>query len=158
MVIASGSMLGKTALLSTDSGRVQLMAGDLLHIGLWDSGIRKALKIAAQELNIDFPGFGMHSFRRGMVTKFQEAGGSAIEAQKTAGHSRVETTSEYTILQWERQEGIIRRVQERWKEEQQAPGPVAPAAAVAGWNSARFCDNSVPRRGNLMVIPGGKGK
>src|SRR6266568_6537544 len=36
MVIASGRMLGKNALLSTDSGRVQLMAGDLLHIWVVD--------------------------------------------------------------------------------------------------------------------------
>src|ERR1035438_1877860 len=36
MVIASGRMLGKTALLSADSRRVQLMAGDLLHIGAVD--------------------------------------------------------------------------------------------------------------------------
>src|SRR5689334_20775431 len=32
MVIASGRMLGKTALLSADFGRVQLMAGDLLDV------------------------------------------------------------------------------------------------------------------------------
>src|SRR5450755_1349877 len=36
MVIASGSMIGKTALLSTDSGWVQLVAGDLLHVGAVD--------------------------------------------------------------------------------------------------------------------------
>src|ERR1039457_547001 len=36
MVIASGRMLGETALLSADSGRVQLMAGDLLHLGAVD--------------------------------------------------------------------------------------------------------------------------
>src|ERR1035441_5385499 len=36
MVIASGKMLGKTALLSADSGRVQLMAGYLLDVGAVD--------------------------------------------------------------------------------------------------------------------------
>ena len=36
MVIASRRMLGKTALLPTDSGRVQLMTGDLLHLGAVD--------------------------------------------------------------------------------------------------------------------------
>ena len=110
------------------------------------------------ELKIDFPGFGMHSFRRGLVTKFQEVGGSAIEAQKTAGHSRVETTSEYTILRRARQEEIVRRVQERWSKEQQGPGPEMPDARAVGGNSARFCANSVPRRPKLVVIPGGKRK
>jgi hypothetical protein len=36
MGIASGGMLGKTVFLSTDSGRVQRMAGDLLHVGAVD--------------------------------------------------------------------------------------------------------------------------
>src|ERR1035441_3014567 len=36
MVIASGRMLGKTELLSADSGRGQLMAGDLLDVGAVD--------------------------------------------------------------------------------------------------------------------------
>src|ERR1700685_960748 len=36
MVIASRRMLGKTALLPADSGRVQLMTGDLLHLGAVD--------------------------------------------------------------------------------------------------------------------------
>jgi integrase len=111
---------------------------------LWDSGIRKTLKAAARELGI--PGFGMHSFRRGLSTKFQAAGGTAIEAQKTAGHTEVETTSEYTILQRERQEEIVRRVQERWTSEQAAP------AAAVGDNSSRFCTNSVPAGGKLLVM------
>jgi hypothetical protein len=36
VVIAPGRMLGKTALLSADSRRVQFMAGDLLHVGAVD--------------------------------------------------------------------------------------------------------------------------
>ena len=124
---------------------------------LWDSGIRKTLKAAARELKIDFPGFGMHSFRRGLVTKFQEVGGTAIEAQKTAGHSKVDTTSEYIILQRPRQEEIVRRVQARWNKEQQVPGPEAPAAAVAGGNSSSFRTNSAPRRDNVVVMPTRKG-
>jgi integrase len=31
---------------------------------MWDSGVRKALKIAAVGTGCDFPGFGLHSFRR----------------------------------------------------------------------------------------------
>jgi hypothetical protein len=31
---------------------------------MWDSGVRKALKIAAADAGCDFPGFGLHSFRR----------------------------------------------------------------------------------------------
>ena len=47
---------------------------------MWDSGVRKALKIAAHEAGCDFPGFGLHSFRRANITMRQEEGGSAIEA------------------------------------------------------------------------------
>jgi integrase len=66
---------------------------------MWDSGVRKALKIAAQDAECDFEGFGLHSFRRANITWRQEVGGSAIEASKIAGHATVSMTGDYTIVQ-----------------------------------------------------------
>lgn len=71
---------------------------------MWDSGVRKALKIAARATNLDFPGFGLHSLRRANITWRQEVGGSAIEASKIAGHSSVNMTNDYTHVQLRRQE------------------------------------------------------
>ncbi len=71
----------------------------------WDSGVRKALKEAAASLKqnaddpddpgLDFPGFGMHSLRRANISWRQEVGGTAIEASKIAGHSKVDTTLDF---------------------------------------------------------------
>jgi integrase len=73
---------------------------------MWDSGVRKALKIAAVDVGCDFPGFGLHSFRRANITMRQEEGGSAIEASKIAGHATVSQTGDYTVVQLKRQEEI----------------------------------------------------
>jgi integrase len=80
---------------------------------LWDSGVRKALKLAAAAEGCDFPGLGPHSFRRANITWRQEVGGSSIEASKIAGHSTVRMTEEYTKIQLGRQEELTRRIQER---------------------------------------------
>jgi integrase len=80
---------------------------------MWDSGVRKALKIAAVDVGCDFPGFGLHSFRRANITMRQEEGASAIEASKIAGHATVSQTSDYTVVQIERQEESTRAIQDR---------------------------------------------
>jgi integrase len=80
---------------------------------MWDSGVRKALKIAAVEAGCDFPDFGLHSFRRANITLRQEVGGSAIEASKIAGHATVNMTADYTVVQLKRQEELTRAIQER---------------------------------------------
>jgi integrase len=80
---------------------------------LWDSGVRQALKRAAEAEGCDFPGLGPHSFRRANITWRQEVGGSSIEASKIAGHSTVRMTEEYTKIQITRQEELTRRIQER---------------------------------------------
>ncbi|MBI4459432.1 MAG: tyrosine-type recombinase/integrase, partial [Acidobacteria bacterium] len=41
---------------------------------MWDSGVRKALKIAAAAAGCDFKGLGLHSFRRANITWRQEVG------------------------------------------------------------------------------------
>jgi integrase len=80
---------------------------------MWDSGVRKALKIAAADAGCDFPGFGLHSFRRANITMRQEEGGSAIEASKIAGHATVNMTGDYTVVQLKRQEELTRAIQSR---------------------------------------------
>ncbi|MBK9170713.1 MAG: tyrosine-type recombinase/integrase [Bryobacterales bacterium] len=80
---------------------------------MWDSGVRKALKLAAQEAGCDFEGFGLHSFRRANITWRQEVGGSAIEASKIAGHASVSMTGDYTVVQLPRQEELTLAIQDR---------------------------------------------
>jgi integrase len=89
----------------------------------WDSGVRKALKDAARavkpenaskdDLGLDFKGFGPHSLRRANITWRQDVGGSSIEASKIAGHSKVETTLDYTIVGLKRQDDLTRRIQDK---------------------------------------------
>ena len=83
---------------------------------MWDSGVRKALKIAARAVQHDFPGFGLHSLRRANITWRQEVGASSIEASKIAGHSSVNMTNDYTHVQLRRQEDLTRAIQERLQE------------------------------------------
>lgn len=96
---------------------------------MWDSTVREALKTAAQAAGCDFPGFGMHSFRRANITWRQEEGATSIEAQKIAGHAKVSTTMDYTQVQLARQRETTLRIQERLMRGDSG----APAqAAVAG--------------------------
>ncbi|OFW27421.1 MAG: hypothetical protein A3J28_03365 [Acidobacteria bacterium RIFCSPLOWO2_12_FULL_60_22] len=83
---------------------------------MWDSGVRKALKIAARAVEHDFLGFGLHSLRRANITWRQEVGASSIEASKIAGHSSVNMTNDYTHVQLRRQEELTRAIQERLQE------------------------------------------
>jgi integrase len=80
---------------------------------MWDSGVRKALKIAARAAGHDFLGFGLHSLRRANITWRQEVGASAIEASKIAGHSSVNMTNDYTHVQLRRQEDLTRAIQKQ---------------------------------------------
>ena len=42
----------------------------------------------------------------------QEVGGSAIEVSRIAGHSKVNMTSEYTVVQLKRQDELTRKIQD----------------------------------------------
>ena len=106
---------------------------------MWDSGVRKALKIAAVDAGCDFEGFGLHSFRRANITWRQEVGGSAIEASKIAGHATVSMTGDYTIVQLQRQEDLTRAIQDRVataREKQQAKGAKEQAQEAAEKDAA----------------------
>src|SRR5260370_9068202 len=78
---------------------------------MWDSGVRKALKLAAAVEGCDFAGLGPHSLRRANITWRQEVGGSSIETSQIAGHANTRITEEYTIVQLRRQEELTRRIQ-----------------------------------------------
>jgi len=80
---------------------------------MWDSGVRKALKLAAIEEGCDFPGFGPHSLRRANITWRQEVGGSSIETSQIAGHANTKITETYTVTQLRRQEDLTRRIQSK---------------------------------------------
>jgi len=94
---------------------------------MWDSGVRKALKEAARackpkdapktDPGLDFPGMGLHCFRRANITWRQGVGrASAIEASKIAGHATVSMTGDYTFVPVERQEETTRPLQERMEQ------------------------------------------
>jgi integrase len=87
--------------------------GDDLAQPLWDTGVRKALKLAAAAEGLDFEGFGPHSLRRANITWRQEVGGTSIETSKIAGHSSTETTMGYTVVGLERQRDLTARVHAR---------------------------------------------
>lgn len=78
---------------------------------MWDSGVRKALKLAAAAEGCDFPGLGPHSLGRANITWRQEVGGSSIETSQIAGHANTKITEEYTVVQLRRQEELTRRIQ-----------------------------------------------
>ena len=78
---------------------------------MWDSGVRKALKVAAAAEGCDFPGFGPHSLRRANITWRQEVGGSSIETSQIAGHANTTITEGYTVVQLRRQDELTRRIQ-----------------------------------------------
>ena len=80
---------------------------------MWDSGVRKALKLAAEEEGCDFAGLGLHTLRRANITWRQEVGGSSIEASQIAGHANSKMTGEYTVVQLRRQEELTQRLQEK---------------------------------------------
>ena len=104
---------------------------------LWDSGVRDALHLAAEEEHCDFPGLGPHSFRRANITWRQQVGGSAIEASKIAGHSNLEMTGEYTFVTPERQNELTRRIQKK-----------LAAASQTAVTEASVPSREVPSSGN----------
>ncbi|MGA2721604.1 MAG: site-specific integrase [Bryobacteraceae bacterium] len=101
---------------------------------MWDSTVRELLHEAAKAEGCDFLGLGPHSFRRANITWRQEVGGSAIEASRIAGHTNLETTSQYTFVAAERQNELTRRIQQKLAdagkkpEEQQAAAEILPPA------------------------------
>jgi integrase len=102
---------------------------------MWDSTVRELLHEAAKAEGCDFLGLGPHSFRRANITWRQEVGGSAIEASRIAGHTNLETTSQYTFVAAERQNELTRRIQQKLADagkkpdQQNATSEIPPPAA-----------------------------
>ena len=86
---------------------------------MWGRGVRKALKLAAracepegapeEDPGLDFPGMGLHSFRRANIAW----GRATAIASKIAGHANVNMTGTYTFVDLERQDQTTRRIQQR---------------------------------------------
>lgn len=72
------------------------------------------LRKVAKKYGWYWPGFGFHSFRRMTLTGVQADGGSTIEAQQIAGHSRPSTTAIYTQIQKTRTLQLVEKRQQRF--------------------------------------------
>ena len=78
---------------------------------------REILRPIAKRLGIYFNGFGFHTFRRQNISWRQTVGGSTpLEAQKMAGHAKVDMTMLYTITEAEREKEQVVRMLDRLME------------------------------------------
>jgi integrase len=71
------------------------------------------LKPAARRAGCDFAGFGLHTFRRMHITWKQEVGATPIEAMKSAGHTNVNMTYLYSIVDASREKEQVQRLLDR---------------------------------------------
>lgn len=78
--------------------------------------LREILRPAAKRLGIYWPGFGWHTFRRQNVSWRQEAGATPLEAQKAAGHAKLDMTYLYTITDADREREQVERMMARLME------------------------------------------
>jgi integrase len=65
--------------------------------------LRYELRPLLKKLGIYTTGAGWHQFRRQNISWRQQAGATPIEAQKSAGHTRIQTTYEYTLVDVDRE-------------------------------------------------------
>jgi len=73
--------------------------------------LRYEIRPALKRLKLHYPGFGWHAFRRANVTLRQTIGGATpLEAQKAAGHARVDVTMLYTLTDAERDRDQVRAI------------------------------------------------
>ncbi len=76
--------------------------------------LRYELRPALKRLKLYYPGFGWHAFRRQNVTWRQTVGGATpLEAQKGAGHTRVDMTMLYTISDAEREKKQVEAIMDK---------------------------------------------
>ena len=75
--------------------------------------LREIIRPIAEELGIYFPGFGWHSFRREHLTVIQEESATTFEAMAQAGHSSPDVTALYTIVNLDRRQAAVERLQKR---------------------------------------------
>ena len=91
------------------------------HVGDWKTpGISRDdrdinqhfLRPAAKALGLYYVGFGFHAFRREAVTEIARQS-DAIQAMRTAGHSKMDTTLLYGLTDSKIQDRTVRRMQKR---------------------------------------------
>lgn len=73
------------------------------------------LRPAAERIGVYFKGFGMHTFRRSAVSWRQQAGATPVEAMVMAGHTRLDMTALYTIVDDERDLKILGNMESMMK-------------------------------------------
>ncbi|HEY3443116.1 MAG TPA: tyrosine-type recombinase/integrase [Paludibaculum sp.] len=113
-VLPLGILTGAFAALRPKTCRPESYVFEREGAPLDDRGILgEIIRPAAEKLGMYFEGFGWHSFRRQNLTVLQEEGATAFEAMAQAGHSRTAMTSEYTIIDLNRREQAVRRLQTR---------------------------------------------
>jgi len=116
---------------------------------MWDSGVRKALKLAAAAEGCDFLGLGPHSLRRANITWSQGVGGSSIETSQIAGHANTKITEEYTVVQLRRQEELTRRIQSK----RQKAAQRSKACANQGRRNRSLATADTCPRARLFIQP-----
>jgi integrase len=73
--------------------------------------LRFELRPILKRLGLYYPGFGWHAFRRQNVTWRQTVGGAnPFEAQKAAGHTRLDTTMLYSLRDADRERGQVEAI------------------------------------------------
>lgn len=71
------------------------------------------LRPAAVSVGVYRPGFGFRLFRRENISWRQEAGATPAEVMRAAGHTRLETTMIYTVIDQERERAVVEKMKER---------------------------------------------
>lgn len=73
--------------------------------------LRYELRPILKRLKLYYPGFGWHAFRRQNVTWRQTVGGAnPFEAQKAAGHTKLDMTMLYSLTDAERERGQVEAI------------------------------------------------
>lgn len=73
--------------------------------------LRYEIRPLLKRLKLYYPGFGFHSFRRANITHRQTIGGAtALESMRAAGHTKVDMTLAYTLLDPEREREQVNRM------------------------------------------------
>lgn len=73
--------------------------------------LRYEVRPALKRLKLHYPGFGWHQFRRNEITLRQTVGGAtAMEAKKGAGHSKMDTTLHYSLVDSNRERDQVQKM------------------------------------------------
>lgn len=76
--------------------------------------LRWELRPVLKRLGLYYPGFGWHAFRRANVSWRQTVGGATpFEAQKAAGHTRLDMTMLYSLTDVERERGQVQAIMDK---------------------------------------------